>query len=317
MTEACLHAYQLDSKGGGTAIDLDNIPEGTIWVHLDATHGDARACLEKISDLDRFVIDALLAGETRPRMEELDDGILVILRGVNLNDPESPEDMVSIRLWVTENRIISTRRRKLMAVQDIEEKIGAGKGPKSSGEFLTTICSKLFDRMEPILTDLDEMTDNIEEKVLEDPDYSLRSSVVTIRKQAIMFRRYMAPQREVVSRLRGLDFEWLSTSDKRNLLESYDRVTRYVEDLDAIRERAQIVQDELNNALAERLNKNMYMVSIVAAIFLPLGFLTGLLGINIAGIPGAEYPNAFVVFCVMLAVVVVLQVVIFKKLKWF
>jgi len=65
------------------------------------------------------------------------------------------------------------------------------------------------------------------------------------------------------------------------------------------------------------LNKNMYVLSVVAAIFLPLGFLTGLLGINVGGMPGADNTDAFWIFCGLLVIVVGLQVLLFKKMKWF
>ena len=84
-----------------------------------------------------------------------------------------------------------------------------------------------------------------------------------------------------------------------------------------IRERAQIVKDELVNALSDRLNRNMYVLSVIASIFLPLGFFTGLLGINVGGIPGAENSEAFYIFCGLLVVLVIAQIIIFKKLKWF
>ena len=73
----------------------------------------------------------------------------------------------------------------------------------------------------------------------------------------------------------------------------------------------------MTNILTARLNRNTYAFSIIAAIFLPLSFLTGLLGINIPGIPGEEDPEAFLVFCGILAGVVLVQVAIFKKLRWF
>ena len=92
---------------------------------------------------------------------------------------------------------------------------------------------------------------------------------------------------------------------------------RYIEDIDSIRERAQITKDELTNALSDKMNKNLYMLSVVAAIFLPLGFLTGLLGINVGGIPGAETANAFFIFCVILVAVICSQIALFKYLKWF
>ena len=103
----------------------------------------------------------------------------------------------------------------------------------------------------------------------------------------------------------------------RRLIEAQDSISRVIDELDAVRERAHIINDEVTNQLTERLNKNMYALSVIAAIFLPLGFLTGLLGINIAGIPGAENPAAFAIFCAMLSMLVIAQIVLFRKLKWF
>ena len=171
--------------------------------------------------------------------------------------------------------------------------------------------------MEPVFSDLDEKLDDAEEKVMEQPDTELRQEITAIRKQAILFRRYIAPQRDVIAALRTSDQPWLSVIDKRHLQESLDQIIRYVEDIDAIRERAQITKDELANALSDKMNKNLYMLSVVAAIFLPLGFLTGLLGVNVGGIPGSDMGSAFLIFCGMLVVVVIGQIALFKHLKWF
>ncbi len=99
--------------------------------------------------------------------------------------------------------------------------------------------------------------------------------------------------------------------------ESYDRLLRYIEDLDMARERAQIVKDELTNSLAEHMNRIMYLLSVTAAIFLPLGFLTGLLGVNVGGIPGSENTDAFWIFCAILIGLTILQSLIFRVLRWF
>ncbi|MBC8514003.1 MAG: zinc transporter ZntB [Candidatus Thioglobus sp.] len=324
MTNPILLAYLFDTKGGGGALleaDISHFFQGNdfSWLHLDVKNADEVKELFRNEDanLDSLVIDALVAGETRPRMEKVNDSALVILRGVNLNVNADPEDMVSIRLWISGNKIISACRRRLRAVSDIEVKIEEGKGPKNVGDFVYMLTHALFSRIEPVLLKLDDETDAIEEKILENADRNLREDIITVRKQAIMFRRYMAPQRDAISQLRMAGFTWLSETHARHLQESYNQMTRYVEDLDAIRERSQIVKDELANILADKLNKNMYVLSVIAAIFLPLGFLTGLLGINLGGMPGAENPDAFWVFSGLLVAVVSLQIWIFKKLDWF
>ena len=317
------HAHSIEGNGKGIRLEGDEISpalksDTLAWVHLNGNLPETRAWLEKEVDyLDNIILDALLAEETRPRVMEFDNGALLILRGVNLNKDSQPEDMISIRLWIDGSRIITVGRRPLKAVKDLQELLANGKGPKNSGDFLTMLSSRLFERMEPVFTDLDESLDNIEEKVMEEPDVEERQAITVIRKQAIVFRRYIAPQRDVIAHIRTSEQPWLDQYHKRRLQESYDRLVRYVEDLDTIRERAGIVKDELSNALADKMNKNMYVLSVIAAIFLPLGFFTGLMGINIGGMPGVDNDNAFLIFSVALIIIVALQVIIFKKLKWF
>ena len=319
---AILRAYEFDGQGNARPLKEEQISESIrserlAWVHLDVNHPDARLWLEReLTYLDPFIVEALLAEETRPRVTQIDDGALIILRGVNLNENADPEDMVSIRLWVDNQRIVSLRRRQLKAVADIEAKIRSGRGPKNAGDFVCALVSALFQRMSPVLVELDERTDEVEEKVMEAPSTTLRESIVGIRKEAILLRRYMAPQKDAIGQFRLADLSWLDTKHRRQLQENLDLVMRYVEDLDAIRERAQVVKDELSNHLADKLNKNLYLLSVVAAIFLPLGFLTGLLGINVGGIPGADNEWSFWIFTAMLITVVAIQVLIFRKLKW-
>ena len=131
-----------------------------------------------------------------------------------------------------------------------------------------------------------------------------------------MLRRYLAPQREALMKLQTEKITWLSDNDRLHLRETTDRLIRYTEDLDSVKDRAAVTQEELVNRLSEQMNARMYVLSLVAAVFLPLGFLTGLLGINVGGIPGSENQSAFLVFMIILAIVVVLQMVIFKRKKW-
>ncbi len=323
MSEHILFAYSLNGDGSGSPINKNDVGKalkarGLAWVHLDADHKDTASWLSAELDyLDPFIVSALMADETRPRMTQIQGGALIILRGVNLNVGEDVEDMVSVRLFIDESRIITLQKRKVRAVLSIADSLDLGRGPESSGQFLTQLVSQLTGRFENVLLEFDEQTDDVEEKLLADASVSLRHEIIEIRKKSIVFRRHMSPQREAISQARMADLSWITELDKRSLQESYNHILRYVEELDAIRERSQIVKDELANMIADRLNKNTYVLSVIAAIFLPLGFLTGLLGINIGGIPGADNPWAFAAFCVFLVVLVGGQVLAFKKLKWF
>jgi len=318
-----LKAYSLAKDSLGEKLTDSKIAKeikskNLAWVHLDGGHDDARKWLTKeCAYLDSIIINGLLAEETRPRIEEINDGLFLILRCVNLNKNSDPEDMISIRMWVDPYRIITVQKRNTKSINDVEKAIISNLAPKNSGDFLCLLLSSIFKRMDPILGSLDEVMDNVEEELIENPNTDLRTRLTQIRKQAIIFRRYMVPQRDLLSSLKSTNLKWLSDLHKRQLQENHNHHMRYVEDLDAVRERAQIVKDEITNLLSDKINKNMYILSVIAAIFLPLGFLTGLLGINVGCIPASENPHGFFIVSGSLMVLVILQVFLFKKLKWF
>ena len=320
-TEAMVFAYLLDGKGGGTPktwLDLkDWHPEdGLLWVHLDSQNSAAQSWLQNESGLDPLVCDSLLDEGTRPRSGSSKDGLLVILRGVNCNPGQDPEDMVAIRMFFAENRIITLRYRRIMAIQDIQQALEADKGPCNAGDALVMVADRITDRMGDVVSDVDDRMDELEDSVLTIESYELQPQLADLRRTAISLRRYIAPQRDVLGRLIREQIPWLDDAHRAHLREITERTARYIEDVDAARERASITQEELNSRLSEKMSKTMYILSIVAAIFLPLGLLTGLLGINVGGIPGTENRWAFTLVAAGLVAIAMGLVYWFKRKKW-
>ena len=321
-SQGLLYACRLDGRGGGAPIGWPEIKaeaareEGLTWLHLDYSESATQRWLLEESGLDPIVVEALLADETRPRIVPSGDGLLVILRGVNLNPGADPEDMVSIRLWIERTQVISFRRQRLMAVEDLKEALDRGTGPTNAGEFLVALCSALVARVGGVLEELHEALDGLEEEVLSAESHDLRPKLANLRRQAIALRRYLAPQREALSRLLSERVAWLGAAEGARLREIADRTMRYVEDLDSARDRAAVTQEELASRLAEAMNQKMYVVALVAAIFLPLGLLTGLLGINVGGIPGTERNEAFALVCLLLVALAALLLWALRRRHW-
>jgi zinc transporter len=317
-----IHAWLLDGAGGGRRLDMADIeswaPEqGVLWVHLDYTSEAARQWLQNSAGLEELVADALLTEETRPRATAIDDGVLLALRGINMNPGAEPDDMVAIRLWVDEKRIISTRERVLLSVRDIAERLNAGKGPADAGDFLVALADRIVWRVSDTVDKCEDLVADLEDQVLEAGSSSLRQDLATLRRQTITLRRYLAPQRDAFAKLVTEKITWFDDDSRLRLREVSDRLIRNIEDLDAVRERAAVTQEELLSRLSDQMNTRMYVLSVVAAIFLPLGFLTGLLGVNVGGIPGAENSWAFLLFILFLGGIVAVQMVWFKHKKWF
>ncbi|MBC7165446.1 MAG: zinc transporter ZntB [Roseovarius sp.] len=268
------------------------VPDRLTWVHVDCAQAGARDWLEATA-LDPLVKRALLAPETRPRCTAHGDGVLINLRGVNLNPGDEVEDMVSLRMWVMAGLVVSVQLRRLMAVRDVMEGIARGQGPEGAAELVARLALRLADRAEPVVAERNARLDALEDQVIEGLSALDRRGLADIRRVAIMLRRHMAPQRDALSTFEIEDMAWIRSHDRARLREATERMTRLAEELDAIRDRAQVVHDQIMDARAEAMNRQMLLLSVVAAIFLPLGLITGLLGINVGGMPGTESPWAF------------------------
>ena len=301
-------AFLMDGAGSGRALDWDGLrswrpADGSAWVHLDRSSAAAREWLRRESGLSQLACNALLAEETRPRVDRLPEGLIVVFRGVNLNPGADPEDMVSLRLWVEAQRLISVRHRRLMAIQDVRDLMEAGAFPTGPSMLLAEIGRRLAWRMEPVIIGLSDRVDDLEEEVLSRGTGEIRSKLAALRREIISLRRYLAPQRDAMLRLQAETAAWMLEESRLELREAADQTTRYLEDLDAAREHVSVAHEELVSRLSEQLNQRMYLLSVIAAIFLPLGLITGLLGINVGGLPGAGLDSAFLIVCLVLVAV--------------
>jgi zinc transporter len=317
-----IHALLLDGQGSASEVALDEIhnwtkEQGLLWLHFDYTHPESEEWLLESSGLDKIIAQALLEDETRPRATLINDGMLIALRGINHNPGAEPDDMVALRMWVDQDRIVTSRRRKLGAASIIATDLLKGHGPKDSGDFLVSMISHIVAGMSDTINDFEDRTADYEDAVLSGETGGLRYDLANLRRQTITIRRYLAPERDAFSRLLIEKVSWLNAEHNIQIREINDALLRHIENLDAARDRAAVTQEELASRISEQLNSRMYVLSVVTTVFLPLGFLTGLLGVNIGGIPGSENHYAFWIFIAILVALVISQVILFRWKKWF
>jgi zinc transporter len=174
----------------------------------------------------------------------------------------------------------------------------------------------LMVRMGDAISDLEDDLDGLEEHVIESEQSRFRSELAVLRRRAITFRRHIAPQREALARMLTLETPLLQKRERNRVREVYDSVSRHVENLDEVREHATIIQEELTTRLTDLMNQKLYVLSATAAIFLPLNLLAGMLGMNVAGLPGAMDPKAFAIVTLLLVAVGLLEYGFMRWKKW-
>ncbi|MGE0183295.1 MAG: zinc transporter ZntB [Parvularculaceae bacterium] len=276
-------------KAGARAAEFD-----WLWIHLNVNSDEAAQWARAQDFMPGAAAEALFAMETRPRMTRFDGGVAVNLRGVNHNPGAEPEDMVSLRIWADAKRVVTARRRVVKAIADVRAIIERpNSGPRDPGEFVALLASKITNAIEPYVEEVTDAIDELEDVALEENERNIRARLADARRTAVQLRRYVAPQRDAINSLSLSDVALFDARTRLNLRETSDAVTRMTEEIDAARERAMILHEQIMDQRSETMNRNMLILATATAVFLPLQFIVGLLGINVAGIPGAHSPLAF------------------------
>lgn len=292
-----------------------HIDDGFLWMHFDSQNQGLRAWLSENTRLDKRVIESLIREDTRPNILKFKKGELLTLRGMNFNEDYSEEDMIALNIWVEERMIITCRNQKILAINDISTNLYENNRIRSVGVFLSELISLMNNRIVEVIESIDDKSDELEEKILNKEYSGVRNDLSRLRRKAVQIRRYLIPQREVLNRLYMERFPWIDDDDMFSLRSSSERLVRAIEDLDAIREHLSLAQEELSNLANEEMNQTMYVVAIISTLFLPLGFITGLFGINVGGMPGIDKPDAFYVVVLICAVTLVIEYSLFKLKK--
>ncbi len=295
-TSGVWHCVKLDGNGACAPAAIptsisDPITDPT-WLHLDLTQPNSHVWLKQ-SGLSEIALNGLIAEVTRPRAITRGDKLQLTLRGVNLNEGESVDDMVSARLWTDGTLLISTQLRRLKSTEDVFQRLSEGRGPRHIAELICNWTDRLVERMTSSVMTLENQLDQLETSDdLLSPKYS--RALAELRKTSVSLLRYLNPLNDALLTLIAHPLGWFEPNNTVIQLQDIShRLARHIESLNSVSDRATILHDTRQTQMAEAMNSRMYLLSIVAAIFLPLGFLTGLLGINVAGMPGADDPAAF------------------------
>ncbi len=316
-----IHAFLLDGRGGGLALDWDAIerwvPEaGTLWVHLDYEDAVSQSWLGLRSGIAPVIRDALIDRDPRPRVLLDDDALLLVVRGVNLNQGAQPEDMVSVRCWAERHRVVTLRHRPVRALDAIAATLTRGKGPRDAGGFVAALVDTV---LEPVVTVVDTLDDDVaraEDDVLVNQVPEQRARLADLRRRAINLRRFIGPQRDALNKLAAVEAPWLDDGARAKLREAADRQARTVEELDAARDRAAVTHEELQSRMDELANRRLYILSLVTAVFLPMSFVTGLLGVNVGGVPAQDIHWAFWALLGALATGSIGMIWLFRRWRW-
>ena len=314
----------LDGQGAGRPLEWAEAKawqpakDGEVlWVHLCRNQPGVDDWLEELG-IPEPTLELLTSDKTRPRAFREGDTLVATLRGINFNPGAEPEDMLSMQLWCDGKRLLTLRRMPLQTPRHVLRMIDRREaGPNDCGALITELTEAMITRMNRSIVDMNEHIDILEDRDADDDAEEALEKIATIRRNCLGLKRHMGPMHEALEAISRYAPPWFEDHDRREIAESIDRLRRYLEDLDISKESAVVLMDDIRGRSIARNERTNYLLTIVAAIFLPLGFLTGLLGINVGGIPGTSNPEAFWIVVAICAAIFGAMLGLFWRWKWF
>lgn len=305
--------FALDLAKKDDCINHEDIPNPH-WLHFDFSHSETKLWLLEESNLPKEICYAFLDTHSATRFIRKDNGFFFMFRSLNLNEGQSKEDMISIHMWVENNRIITMRDKRVRGIDEIKSKVLGSKKPIYTKKIFLDILETLTENTSNYIFELYENIDTIDELLIEAFTKGLRYRISSLRKKVIELRRFILPQKVVLESL--YKEEILTNGEKYHLKNILEHNIKIVDDLNSLKDRANVCQEEFNGKITDQMTKTMYTLTILSTIFLPLNFLAGLLGVNVAGIPYASHPKAFVYVCGIVVIIAIIEYLWFKKNKY-
>ncbi len=307
-----MRIIELRSSLNSDSNDSTSAP-GEIWVDIDEADADGRRWLAGESGLSEEVVERLLLPPSTTYWRRFGQGRHLQMRAVVPGDDPLAIAIVEFGIWLEPGRVITVRHGSAPAFDRAVEACSAGVGPASSWELLLFVLSAGMGRVEQNLYDLVAAIDELEDEVLAlggDPPIH---RVGELQKRLVYARRFRMPLANMLSFI-GTHPDSAIAGELRDEFEGIvTAVQQHQELLNLSIERASALQGQIRDQMADSMNTATYRFTWVATVFLPLSFFTGLLGINVAGIPGDHNPGAFWMVCVaLIAVSVLWGIVVFR-----
>jgi zinc transporter len=276
---------------------------GFEWIQLDWNDAADLDWLRLESGLDAVTVASLIEEYTRARVFLTDDRQWVATLRALIPEP-GDDQLVSIRLIASASRIITITKSRLPVLQAIQRRFQRRQGRgRSSTRFLILLCELVEGQFTDYLVELEERADALEE-TLEESNRLRGSQLRAMRLAVSRLRRHLLPQRDAVQQLGRLAVEAPLDNGRAHKRrhagrwrEIQNAFARSVEIHHELEQRLQIIQDSVRTQAEQQINRTMYLLTLATTFFMPLTFVTSLLGMNVAGIPGADSRYAFFGLC--------------------
>ena len=289
------------------------------WINIDGVHDTS--IIEKLGnhfELHPLIMEDIVSTQQRPKMEEYNKYIFIVLRMLHFN---SKEELISeqVSLVLGSNFVISFQESIGDVFQPIRERISKGKGRirKMGADYLAyALIDAIVDNYFIVLEKLGDTIESIEDDLIQKPSPHVLQTIHTLKREAISLRKSVWPLREVISSMDRSEATLIRKATRLYLRDVYDHTIQIIDTIESLREMVSSMLDIYLSSVSNRMNEIMKVLTIFAAIFIPLTFSAGIYGMNFANMPELGWRWGYPAVLISMAVVAAALLYYFKRKNW-
>jgi len=301
-------AFALRNKSSVTWLNIDGVHQPEIIEQVGKNFGMHPLVLEDIANTGQ-----------RPKMEDFDEYIFVVLRMLRFDEKENETKTEQISVVLGRDFVVSFQEMEGDVFDAIRERLRNNKGRirKLGADYLAySLIDAVVDNYFMILENLGETIEDIEDKLVTNPTSETLRTIHDLKREMVFLRKSVWPLREVINRLERSESPLINKSTFVYLRDVYDHTIQVIDAVETFRDMLSGMLDIYLSSVSNRMNEVMKVLTVIATIFIPLTFVAGIYGMNFRYMPELEQVWSYPAVLTLMFIVAMLMVVYFRRKKW-
>lgn len=294
-----------------------------IWVDISGEAAPYADMLSETFGLSKLILETIDEASERAKFVERTSYCYMVVHALQYDAQADEACTPDIDIVFGQHFIITIHREAFAWLDDLRQEVGSAEQDeyqrnRRMGYLLYQILDHLVDSYFPVLDTIDGIIDDLEDITISDTSNEVQVRLFRIKRSLAHMRRVISPQVEVANSLRGRADHFIPDDLMPYLSDVYDHLIRAFEILDSYRDLMSGLLDVYLTTVSNRLNVIMKQLAIVATVFLPITFITGVFGMNFGHSPQVDFDNGYN-FWIVLGIMILVtlgQIWFFKKRKW-
>jgi zinc transporter len=304
------------------------VGENMTWLHLSANDDTVEGWLEGVASMPDVAREFLNGEDKRPRVHigtNFMYGVVADLELVakTLDTPtaaapdarEANRATGALRFYVDRHRMITVRARPLQSTDRLRHALLEGTTFRDPVDLFAGLIRALNDTFADRIDELGDCLDDVEETVLEGGHSRCRALLGDVRRRIVEVKRFIDPERNALTQLVLRRLEWAEPRSMEALVQAIQVLNGLGGGLEGLYERAKLLQDEIAAALSEDINRKLLWLAIMSALLLPATLVTGIFGMNVAGLPGTKDPESFWIVVGVMTACAAITIFLLRRLR--